>query len=96
MVLSTKDLVFKKRLVKKLIERYVELYIVKEIVSKNVVKLKLPASMRIYLVVNISRVVRYKEPVKEQRIEEPKLVKVNRVEEWNKVFGMLEKIYCRE
>jgi len=95
-VLSIKDLVFKKRLVKKLIERYVELYIVKEIMSKNVVKLKLPASMRIYLVVNISRVVRYKEPVKEQRIEEPKLVKVDRVEEWNQVFGMLEKDYYRE
>jgi len=64
-MLSTKDLVFKKRLVKKLIEIYIELYIVEEVVSKNAVKLKLPASMRIYLLVNISRVVRYREPVKE-------------------------------
>ena len=94
-MLSIKDLVFKKRLVKKLIERYVELYIVEKIVSKNAVKLKLPASMRIYLVVNISRVVRYREPVKEQRIREPKPVKVHGVEEWNEVFGVLEKIYCR-
>ena len=60
-MLSTKDLVFKKRPVKKLTERYVEPYEIKEVVSKNVVKLKLPASMRIYLVVNVSQVVRYKE-----------------------------------
>ena len=63
-MLSTKDLVFKKRLVKKLTERYVESYEIKEVVSKNAVKLKLPASMRIYLVVNVSQVVRYKEPEK--------------------------------
>lgn len=37
--------------------------------------------MRIYLVLNISQVVRYKELVKEQRVEKPKLVKVNREEE---------------
>jgi len=59
-----KDLVFKERLVKQLIERYIELYIVEEIVSKNVVKLKLPASMRIHLVVNVSKVMRYRELVK--------------------------------
>ena len=44
---------------KKLTERYVGLYVVKEIVSKNVVKLKLPASIRIYPAMNISRIVRY-------------------------------------
>jgi len=37
---------------------------VEEVVSKNVVKLKLLASMRIYLVVNVSRVVRYRKLVK--------------------------------
>jgi len=63
-MLSTKDLVFKKRLVKKLTERYVEPYVIKEVVSKNTVKLKLPAFIRIYLVVNISRIVKYREPVK--------------------------------
>ena len=75
-VLSTKDLVFKERLVKKLTERYVRLYVVKEVILKNVVKLKLLVSMRIYLVVNISRVVRYRELMKEQRVNEPKLVVV--------------------
>ena len=80
-MLSTKELVFKERPVKKLIERYIKPYKIKEVVLKNVVKLRLPASMRIHLVVNVSRVVRYRELVKEQRVEEPKLVEVNRVKE---------------
>ena len=63
-MLSTKDLIFIKRLAKKLIERCVELYKIEKVVLKNVVKLKLLASMRIHLVVNISRVVRYKKLVK--------------------------------
>ena len=37
--------------------------------------------MRIYLVVNVSRVVKYRKPVKRQKVEEPKLVKVDEVEE---------------
>ena len=65
-MLSTKDLVFKERSVKKLTVRYVRtyIYIVEKVVLKNTVKLKLPVSMRIYLVVNISRVVRYRKPIK--------------------------------
>jgi len=66
-MLSIRDLVFKERPVKKLTEKYIEPYIVEKVVSKNMVKLKLLASMRIHLVVNISRVVRYSEPVKEQK-----------------------------
>ena len=76
-MLSTKNLVFKKRSVKKLTERY----IVEEVISKNVVKLKLPVFMRIHLVVNISRVVRYKKLIKRQKVGEPKSIEVNRVEE---------------
>ncbi len=49
-------------------KRYVGPYEIKEIVSKNAMRLKLLASMRIHPVVNISRVVRYREPVKEQRV----------------------------
>jgi len=60
-MLSTKNLVFKKRLAKKLIERYMRLYKIEEVVLKNAVKLKLLVSMRIHLVVNISQVVRYRE-----------------------------------
>ena len=56
-LLSTKDLVFKKRLVKKLVDRYVDLYIIEEVVSTNAVKLRLPTSMRIHLVVNVNCIV---------------------------------------
>ena len=55
-MLSTRDLVFKERLVKKLTERHVEPYKIEKVVLKNIVKLKLPASIRIYLVVNVSRI----------------------------------------
>ena len=37
--------------------------------------------MRIHLVINISRVIRYREPVKRQKVEKPKLVKVNGIKE---------------
>ena len=38
--------------------------------------------MRIHLVVNVSRIKRYRESVREKRVKELKLVKVNGVEEW--------------
>ena len=38
-LLSTKDLVFKERPVRKLVDRYIGPYIIKEVVSTNVVKL---------------------------------------------------------
>jgi len=56
-LLSTKDLVFKERPARKLMERYIEPYAIEEIVSLNVVKLRLPSSMRIHLVVNVSQIV---------------------------------------
>jgi len=52
--------VFKERLVKKLTKKYMKSYIVEKVVSKNIVKLKLLASMRIHPVINVSRIVRYK------------------------------------
>ena len=60
-MLSIKNLVFKKRLVKKLVDWYVSLYFIDEVVSTNAVKLWLPTLMRIYLVVNISQIVQYRE-----------------------------------
>jgi len=53
-LLSTKDLVFKERPVRKLIERYIGPYAIEEVVLSNVVKLWLPNSMRIHPVVNVS------------------------------------------
>ena len=80
-LLSTKDLVFKERPTKKLTERYVRPYVIEEVVSTNMVKLQLPSSMRIHPVVNISRVVRYKEQIKRQKKEEGKPVVIEGVEE---------------
>jgi len=56
-LLSTKDLVFKERPARKLMERYIGLNAIEEIVSSNAVKLQLPSSMRIHLVVNVSQIV---------------------------------------
>ena len=80
-LLSTKDLVFKERPTKKLMERYVGLYAIEEVVSSNAVKLQLPSSMRIHLVVNVSWIVRYKEQIKGQKKEKGKPVEVEGVEE---------------
>jgi len=81
-LLSTKDLVFKERPTKKLTERYVGPYVIEEVVSTNAVKLRLPSSMRIHPVVNVSRIVRYKEQIKGQKKEEGKPVEIEGVEEW--------------
>ena len=81
-MLSMRDLVLKERLVKKLTKRYVGSYEIEEVILKNVAKLKLLASIRIYLVVNISRIVRYREQIKGQRVKKPKPVEVDEVEEW--------------
>ena len=90
-LLSTKDLVFKERPSKKLTERYVGPYVIEEVVSSNAVKLQLPSSMRIHPVVNVSRIVHYKEQVKGQKVEEGKPVEIEGVEEWE-----VEKILNRK
>ena len=56
-LLSTKDLVFKERPVRKLTERYIGPYEIEEVVSLNMVKLQLPSSMRVHLVVNVSWII---------------------------------------
>ena len=53
-MLNMKDLVFKERLAKKLVDLYIGPYTINKVVSTNIVKLQLPTSMRIHLVVNIS------------------------------------------
>jgi len=44
----------------------VKSYKIKKIISENVVKLELPVSMKIHLVVNVSRITMYQEQVEEQ------------------------------
>ena len=51
-------------------------------VSTSAVKLQLLTSMRIYPVVNISQIVRYKEQVEGQKKEKGKPIEVARFEEW--------------
>ena len=51
-------------------------------VSTNAVKLQLPTSIRIYLIVNVSQIVQYKEQIKGQKKEESKPVEVEGVKEW--------------
>jgi len=81
-LLSTKDLVFKERPMRKLMERYIGLYVIEEVVSTNAVKLRLPMSMRIHPVVNISWIVQYKKQIKGQKEEEEKPVEIEGVKEW--------------
>jgi len=80
-MLSIKDLVFKERPARKLVDQYIILYLIKEIVFINTVKLQLSTSMKIYLVVNISQIVWYKEQVEEQKVKEVKPVEVQEVKE---------------
>jgi len=60
-MLSTKDLKYQmvRRRTEKLMERFVGLYKIKKIISLNVVELELPSTIKIHLVVNISRICRY-------------------------------------
>jgi len=57
-MLSTKDLKYQMvgRRTEKLTERFVGPYKIKEIISSNAVKLELPSTIRIHLVVNVSRI----------------------------------------
>jgi len=95
MLLSTKNLVFKERPVKKLVDRYIGPYTIEEVVSTNAVKLRLPTSMRIHPVVNVSQIVRYKEQVEEQKKEEGKPIEIEGVKEWE-IEKILNKRKIRE
>ena len=74
-MLSMKDLIFKERLEKKLVDQYMGPYFINKIVSTNTVKLQLPTSIRIHLVMNISQIVQYREQVGGQKVEEIKPIK---------------------
>jgi len=83
-ILSTKDLKYQmvRRRTEKLTERFVGSYRVKEIVSSNAVKLELPSTVKIHLVVNVSRIHRYIGQVEGQRKEQPAPVIIKGEEEW--------------
>ena len=68
-LISMKDFLMElmKRATKKLMEKYIGPYMVKKIVSENVVELELLVSLRIYLVVNVRRIVKYREQIEGQK-----------------------------
>ena len=64
-LINTKDfsMELRKRVMKKLTEKFIGPYVVKKIVSENVVELELLAVLKIHSVINVKRIVKYKEQV---------------------------------
>jgi len=83
-MLSTRDLKYQmvRRRTEKLTERFMGPYKVKKIVSTNVVELELPSTIKIYLVVNVSRIHRYVGQVEGQKREQLASVIIKEEEEW--------------
>jgi len=82
-MLSTKDLKYQMvgRRTEKLTERFMGPYKVKKTILSNAVELELPDTIKIHLVVNVSRICRYVEQVEEQKREQPAPVIINGEEE---------------
>ena len=95
-MLSTKDLKYQLvgRRTEKLMERYIEPYKIKKIISSNVVELELPSTVKIHLVVNVSRIQKYIGQVKGQKKEQPAPVIIEGEEEW-KIEKILNKQQIR-
>jgi len=83
-LLSTKDLKYQMvgRHTEKFTKCFVEPYKVKAIISSNAIELDLPSTIKIHLVVNVSRVQRYKSQAQRQRKEAPQPVVIEEKEEW--------------
>ena len=92
MLISTKDFSMElmKRATKKLTEKFIGLYMVKKIVSENVVELELLASLRIHPVVNVRRIVKYREQVKGQKKIPPPPIEIASEKEY-KVEEILDR-----
>jgi len=82
-MLSTKDLKYQMvgRRTEKLIERFVGPYKVKKIILSNAVELELSHTIKIHLVVNVSRIHKYVGQVEEQKKEQPAPVIIEGKEE---------------
>ena len=91
-LISTKDFSMElmKRATKKLTEKFIGPYMVKKIVSENVVELELLASLRIYPVVNVRRIVKYREQVKGQKKIPPPPIEIASEKEY-KVEEILDR-----
>ena len=78
MLISTKDFLMElmKRATKKLTEKFIGLYVVRKIMLENAVELELLVLLRIHPVVNVKRIVKYKEQVKGQKKIPPPSIEV--------------------
>ena len=96
-LISTKDFSAElmKRVMKKLTEKFIGPYVVKKIVLENAVELELPASLKVHLVVNVRRLVKYREQVEGQKKIPPPPVKVAGEKEYE-VEEILDKQERRE
>jgi len=83
-LLSTKDLKWQMigRRSEKLMERFVGPYKIKVIISSNTIELELPFTIKIHLVVNVSRIRRYTSQVNGQSKEVLQPVIIEGEEEW--------------
>jgi len=83
-LLSTRDLKWQMigKRTDKLTERFIGPYKVKGIISSNTIELDLPSNVRIHPIVNISRIHRYRDQVKGQKITLPLLVEIKREMEY--------------
>jgi len=83
-MLSTKDLKYQmvRKRTDKLTERFVGPYKIKKIILSNTVELKLFNTVKIHLIVNVSRICKYIGQVKGQKKEQPALVIIEGEEEW--------------
>jgi len=72
-LLSTKDLKWQMvgKQTDKLIKRFVGPYRVKRIILPNVIELELPEKVRIHPIVNVSRICRYRDQIKGQKMVLP-------------------------
>jgi len=77
-LISTKDFSMElmKRATRKLTEKFIGPYVVRKIVLENAVELELPALLRIHPVVNVRRIVKYREQVEGQKKIPPPPVEV--------------------
>ena len=90
-MLSTKDLKYQMvgRRIEKLTERFVDPYKIKKIVLSNAVELELPSTIKIHLVVNVSRIQRYVGQVEGQRKEQlaPVVIKKEKEQEIERILN---------
>jgi len=96
-MLSTKDLKYQMvgRRTEKLTERFVGPYRIKKIVLSNAIELELLSTVKIHLVVNVSRIRRYVGQVEGQKKEQPLPVIIKGEEEWE-IERILNKRRVRE